>query len=170
MVETVLVSINSLPVSFRKRINFTDSCWLWIGYAHPNGYGLFSTEKKQKGAHRVSWECFNGKIPNKLSVLHKCDVRHCVNPDHLFLGTQADNMADMKKKGRSTAGEKHAMAKLTPEQVSEIRSLYQVGKPNNQSEFSQNGLGVKFGVSGSQIRNIVKNLKWKKELTHENYT
>jgi len=76
-------------------------CFLWIGTIIPKGYGHFKCDGKTFRAHRYSWELENGKIPDGLHVLHRCDIRSCVNVDHLFLGTNADNMADRGRKGRT---------------------------------------------------------------------
>jgi hypothetical protein len=81
---------------FLKHVSKTESCWLWTGGKHINGYGGF----RNKYAHRVSFELFKTKIPKGLCVLHVCDVRHCVNPEHLWLGTKKDNTQDMIKKKR----------------------------------------------------------------------
>lgn len=75
-------------------------CWLWTGVRRPNGYGSFSVRQKYFGTHRFSWELTNGPIPTGLNVLHRCDVRACVNPEHLFLGTHRDNAIDREQKGR----------------------------------------------------------------------
>lgn len=74
-------------------------------------------------AHRFSWEAHNGQIPEEMCVLHKCDTPSCVNPDHLFLGTNDDNVADRVAKGRSAKGEQHGKAKLTDRQILEIRDM-----------------------------------------------
>lgn len=81
-------------------------CWLWLGHLNNKGYGQFwikSNENKVL-AHRLSWEMVHGRIPSNQCVLHKCDVSCCVNPEHLFLGSIADNNADMIAKGRSNSG------------------------------------------------------------------
>lgn len=92
----------------RNKPNFHDNyekitetgCWIWIGPCFNEGYGWFFVNGKPIGAHRVSWELHNGPIPDGMYVLHTCDVRPCVNPDHLFIGTQKDNIHDAIKKGR----------------------------------------------------------------------
>lgn len=81
---------------FEEKFLVSPGCWNWIACTNPKGYGQFT----QLRAHRVSYELYVGPIPEGLSVLHKCDNRRCVNPDHLFVGTQDDNMKDMKRKGR----------------------------------------------------------------------
>ena len=101
-------------------------CWLWTGATYWHGYGVCSKKTYGEGyAHRWSWAIHNGPIPDGMQVLHKCDVRCCVNPAHLFLGTQYDNMRDMDRKERRVkkgpCGESAPSAKLTAEQVIAIR-------------------------------------------------
>lgn len=86
----------------RRSIPVTESgCWIWDGYLDSCGYGRTGFANEQQSAHRVSWKVFRGPIPKGLCVLHRCDVPSCVNPDHLFLGTQIDNIDDMTRKGRA---------------------------------------------------------------------
>lgn len=87
--EKLLSKVEKIPLG----------CWLFRG-ALCDGYGRIFINGKSESTHRVSWIVYKGPIPNGLFVLHKCDVRNCVNPDHLFLGTHKDNMQDMKNKGR----------------------------------------------------------------------
>ena len=99
-------------------------CWLWAGCLTAHGYGRFFSDGKSQGAHRYSYERFVRPIPEGLFVCHHCDTPNCVNPAHLFLGTSADNMRDMKEKGRARAakGEANSFAKLNDEKVRAIRA------------------------------------------------
>jgi len=103
-------------------------CWLWTASFGSMGYGQILNDKnKIEGAHRVAYALYHGEIGNNF-VLHKCDNKPCVNPDHLFLGTQDDNVKDMDAKGRRRSntpkGSKHINSKLTEDEVREIRSKY----------------------------------------------
>lgn len=101
-------------------------CWVWTACADKNGYGWIRVNKKQTKAHRYSWAIHRGDIPEETCVLHRCDNPSCVNPDHLFLGTIADNNADTRNKKRQIPpkGERNHFAKLTEEEVVEMREAY----------------------------------------------
>jgi len=86
----------------QKNIVKDGNCWIWIKAHDPSGYGVASKERKKIHAHRLSYLAFKGEIPKGMCILHSCDVKACCNPDHLWLGTQKDNMQDCIKKGRHT--------------------------------------------------------------------
>ncbi len=149
----------SLKERFLKKIYKTNGCWEWTAYKN-RGYGRINAERppnKKIRAHRLAYELFVGPIPKGMDVLHKCDNPSCVNPNHLFLGTHADNMTDRNLKGRQAFGERHGRAKLTLRQVKEIRRLY---KPRS-CEFGSGALSERYGVSHTTILDIVKREKWK---------
>ena len=133
-----------------------EGCWLWIGRVNRFGYGAFTwirNSGRVEGAHRVSWELHNGPVPYGVNVLHHCDVRNCVNPAHLFLGTDSDNMRDMVEKGRRIyhKGIKSLHCKLTEAQVREIKF----------SKLRYEECMKKFSVSYSTVDNIRHNRYWK---------
>lgn len=104
-------------------------CWLWPRRISTNGYGVLqvSAPRKYLGAHRAVWERFNGPIPSGLVVRHKCDVRACVNPAHLEVGTLKDNSRDARERGRSLTGSRNPKSKLTLEHVLYIRDRHLAG-------------------------------------------
>lgn len=142
--------IKNLPKNFLSKINFTDDCWLWTG-ALARGYGSYGHKRKSGSTHRFSWKHFNGEIPEALMVLHKCDVRNCINPSHLFLGTGKENAQDRIAKGRSNT------TKLNKDQVIEIRKSY---IKFSKGDFSQKGLARKYGVDPKTICNVVNHKLW----------
>lgn len=135
-------------------------CVVWTRSRTRDGYGNVGYQGIVLRCHRVSWELAHGQpVPRGWSVLHSCDNPPCVNPAHLRLGTQADNVHDMAQKGRSRTGdrrgERNTAAKLTVPQVLAIRSRYAAGNTTYAA------LGREYEVSWSMIRMIVKGLKWR---------
>jgi hypothetical protein len=132
-----------------------EECWLWHGTINPNGYGTIYCLDRVMGAHRVSWLIHAGEIPDGMFVLHRCDVPACVNPAHLFLGTPAENVADMIRKGRGA--DRHGIStgkiKLTPLGVQTIRWAVAHGKTHRV-------VAADFGISRSNVGLIVSRKAW----------
>lgn len=141
------------PISDRLRAKVAktdspDECWEWIGATQNNGYGVLkegAPSRKMITAHRAMWILENGPIPVGAVVLHSCDNRKCVNPAHLTLGTQSDNIKDAIAKGRFNQSRKAA---LTTQQANEVRFLL-ASKAKTQNEIAQ-----EFGVTRTVISNI----------------
>ncbi|HEV7673080.1 MAG TPA: HNH endonuclease [Candidatus Angelobacter sp.] len=130
-------------------------CWLWRGMVIASGYGMVRFERKMYMAHRLAWKLFRGEIAPGLVVCHKCDVRACVNPEHLFVGTMMDNMRDMKQKGRNPHGDKHSRSKLTAEKVSRIKRMLAEDRMN-MSEIAR-----EYGVTPATIGCIARGTSWR---------
>lgn len=142
---------------FWAKVDKTASCWLWTG-ATSRGYGsLADGNGSAIRAHRMSWVMANGPIPEGMHVLHRCDTPPCVNPDHLFLGTDATNVADRVAKGRSArlSGSAHPRARLSPRDVDGIRAAREDGA-------SLAVIGRRFGVSKQHIARITSGASWSK--------
>lgn len=140
---------------FWSKVVKSDGCWLWDACVNPSGYGCVRYLGRTRLAHRVAWELTNGAIPNGLRVCHKCDNPRCVNPSHLFVGTDADNVADMRSKNRQVEpppliGVRNHNAKLTAQDVREIRA----------SSESQVRLAAKYGVAQAQISAVKLRQTW----------
>lgn len=138
---------------FEKRIMKTDNCWEWKGHISPYGYGKFSVnEREHWQAHRLSYFLYKGDIPSGMFVLHQCDNRSCVNPKHLRIGTQKENMADMHARGRFKSSPKAGKRRLTLEKVNDIRKSY----PTKSIRV----LAREFDVSRDVVAKVVKNKSW----------
>lgn len=143
---------HSLADRLKARTLITPDCWLIQGCRVGSmGYGQITRDNGERiFAHRAAWELANGPIPDGLKVCHRCDNPRCVNVDHLFLGTQAENILDSIRKGRYNV---FGHQKLNAEQVLEIRSRAAAGVP-------QRVLGAKFGVARNTISGIVNRATW----------
>lgn len=168
---------------FVRRVYFTETCWLWSGSYHDFGYGWFVRLRDGQWstdlAHRVSYELFNGSIPDGQIVRHTCNVPPCVHPDHLVLGSPADNTRDMMNSGRHISqvdrywhpprgedhyaykhpekvlrGSRHGRARITEEDVVAIRTRAFQGERYSD-------LGREFGLTGEGISAIVRGITWK---------
>ncbi len=148
---------------------YQTECWIWEGNTNPNGYGLMTGYHKVRLAHRLSWIKHHKRdIPDGMGVLHHCDVPPCVRPDHLFLGTQRDNVRDMIEKGRAYQGHhpwsykpkptirgtRHPKAVLNEDSVREIRARYRSGG------VSERGLAAEYGVGRQTITRVLKRTSW----------
>jgi hypothetical protein len=107
------------------RVDEETGCYLWQGSMSPNGYGVVNIGGRTQSAHRFSWEQTNGEIEDGLNILHSCDVRNCLNPDHMSLGSKKDNSEDMVRKGR--ARKAGPFRKVTSEEAAAMVSLHQQG-------------------------------------------
>lgn len=135
-----------------------NECWEWRASCFSSGYGQFAVgdERRPVTSHRVAWMQTHGPIPAGIFVCHRCDNRKCCNPAHLFLGTPAENTADMKRKGRAAGpspGEGHHSNKLTANDVRAIRRRAQDGE-------AQRALASEFGVGEAQISRIIHRRQW----------
>lgn len=151
-----------------------NECWLWTG-AISHGYGAFNVGRlnsvagRTRRAHRIAWALTNGPAPEGMDLCHRCDVRACCNPGHLFVGTRRDNMLDCVAKDRHACGDRHGMrrrpelaargeragpAKLTAQDVDTIRKCYAADC------FTHDRLAAAFGVSARCIGKVIKRESW----------
>lgn len=139
-------------------------CILFDGPVMTTGYGVIGRGGRGGqtiGAHRAAWELRHGPIAKGMVVCHKCDVPLCVNADHLFLGTHADNMADMVRKKRHCYGVKNPMSKLTAEQVAEIRAVH--GGKAWKNRWGAKEIASQYNVRRAHLSRIVLGQRWKSE-------
>lgn len=147
---------------FYSKVLKTDDCWIWQASCYENGYGAFRIGNFQKKAHRVSWELTNGKIPDKMQINHTCDNKLCVNPEHLYIGTQKQNREDSVNRGRTATGKKNGMythpetrqsgeknfnCKITDLERKEIKNKYEKGMGN--------ALAKQYGITRQSIWQII---------------
>lgn len=138
---------------FWSKVELTEECWLWTAGKTTAGYGTFCVKHGHSlYAHRLSSVIHDGPLPRNIYVLHRCDNPACVRPEHLFRGTQKDNMQDCVEKGRLNpgyvAGERNGMSVLTNDQVRELRRAYAAGK-------GCSALAKETGINRSTIKNVV---------------
>lgn len=165
-----MTQVCTIKQRFLSKVQKTDTCWIWTGTMGSGGYGQFWFNGKTHWAHRVSYALFISPDLKNLCVCHSCDVRNCVNPAHLWLGTNADNTDDMVRKGRTVSGDKHwtrirpesilrgekqGSSKLTEEQVLVIREKYAT------DNYSQRELAKEFKVCQTMIGTILRRERWK---------
>lgn len=147
--------VPSLEERLWSRVVRGDGCWEWQGNRDGNGYGRIGRGNKTPLVHRVAYELTYGPIADEADVCHRCDNPPCVRPNHLFIGTHQDNMADMVTKNRNTRGERVGNHKLSACDVQAIRAAYQPGL------ITQRELGRRFGISASMVSCITRGANWK---------
>ena len=141
---------------FWNRFDKTDSCWLWKGrLKQPHNYGTVQKDHKTIYIHRMAYTLTFGEIPDNLVVRHNCHVRHCGNPAHLEVGTQAENIQDSVKDARFPKGENHYSAKLNKNIVIEVRKRYW---KNNES---CSNLAKELEINEGTLRNAINGKTWK---------
>lgn len=133
-----------------------DECWEWTGTKTNRGYGNIEIDGHAVGAHRLSYIIHFGEIPPNMDICHHCDNRGCVNPNHLFVGTNMDNVQDKIRKGRQPHGMNIKLSKLCDDDIPKIRSLYATGK------YSQREIAKMFGLKTHvSICRIINGTGWK---------
>lgn len=138
----------------RVKIDKKTNCWNYTMYKDKRGYGRTTYKNKTWLLHRLSYYLFRGKFKKDKYICHKCDNTSCINPDHLFVGTQKDNMQDMISKGRDGFGENHPCAKLNEKQVKDIRKKIKFG-------LSLREIAKQYDVNFTSIRSIKHYRAWK---------
>jgi|SaaInlLV_10m_DNA_3_1039740.scaffolds.fasta_scaffold19136_2 hypothetical protein len=135
-------------------------CWLWVGSKYKNGYGWLKVFGKSVSTHRYSYEIHNGYIPKGMEVMHSCDVRNCINPDHLSLGTHAENMRQASERGRMPCGEKHHTFGKTNPRPNQANKVMVLGVEYESQNSAERALGLGSGT----VRYWLKNTPHKAKL------
>ena len=149
------MSVN--PENFWSKVEKGEGCWNWTAAKDTSGYGKFANWPLGfERSHRISWSLHHGPVPQGMCVLHRCDNRLCVNPDHLFIGTRDDNNKDRMRKGRggSASGVRNGNSKLNPIQVDEIRLHYALGATFRE-------LATKYQIDWKTAKQIALRQIWK---------
>ena len=133
-----------------------NDCWLWVG-SKRSGYGYFRVGKNRVGCHRWIWEYYNGPIAIGMDICHKCNVRNCVNPNHLFVGTRKENMEDMVRKNRDSHGEDRYNCKLSQIEVDWARFVLK-----NHPEIPQRRIAEILDISYQHMSDIIIGKRWRK--------
>lgn len=139
---------------FYAKVRITPGCWIWTASTRRFGYGQIQFQGRPQAAHRVSYIINVGSVPDGMLVLHKCDVPGCVNPDHLFLGTGADNMNDMSRKGRGKTKDQRGVdngnSRLDRERV---KAIFFDHRPTAE-------IAIEYGISPFHVRRIKRGEAW----------
>lgn len=145
-----------MPVKDRLALHSkrAGECIEWTGHRDKDGYGDITINRTMLRAHRAAYDVHKGPIPSGLLVRHTCDNPPCINPDHLLVGTNADNMVDRSERGRAPRGAGNPAAKLTDSEVIKIRQFRAEGATYRE-------LAARFGVGESTIGRVVKRTHWK---------
>lgn len=144
----------SIATRFWEKVDKSGDCWIWTGYTNPAGYGTFGMDRSVKLAHRVAYEMLVVPIPVGMCLCHRCDNPPCVNPAHMFVGTQRDNTNDAMEKRRLQRGSRNGRAKLTEGLVFDIRAMRFRGFPIKH-------IAEMFEITESTVSSVVNRKTWK---------